>query len=207
MIIIPNFAVLEGGDGSGTTTQLSILCDRLKEKKTPFYPTCEPTSGNIGRLIRDALKGENPLKPETLAMLFAADRNEHINGPEGILAHANRGEFVISDRYLLSSLVYQGIECGDELPIKLNKDFPAPEVTIFLDIDPKIAIERMKGRERIEIYEYVEFQEKVRDKYNSAASAYRSQGAKVEIIDASAKIEEVASQVWSIISQMPILKA
>jgi len=207
MVFIPNFAVLEGGDGSGTTTQLSILCDRLNKEKIPFYPTCEPTSGKIGRLIREALSGESPLKPETLAMLFAADRNEHINGPDGILARTTRGELVISDRYLLSSLVYQGIECGYELPFRLNKDFPAPEVTIYLDIDPKIAIQRMKGREKKEIYEYLGFQEKVRKKYKSAVKAYRKKKANVEIIDASANIEEVASRVWSVISQMPILKA
>jgi len=205
MDIITNFAVFEGGDGSGTTTQLGMLSERLKAMGRTFYPTCEPTSGQIGKLIRSALKKELPLKPETLAMLFAADRNEHIYGDDGILAHAKGGELVISDRYALSSLVYQGIECGDSLPFMLNKDFPAPEVTIFLDIDPEIAIERMKGRETVEIYEYKEFQEKVRTQYKELIKRYRGNGARVEILDASKSVNELSDQVWSIISQMPIL--
>jgi len=204
---ILNFAVFEGGDGSGTTTQLNLISRRLNEMGVAFYPTCEPSGGQIGKLIRCALKGEIHVKPETLAMLFAADRNEHINASDGILAHTSKNELVLSDRYVLSSLVYQGIECGDELPTSLNKVFPAPEVTIYLDIDPQIAIERMKERKSAEIYEYREFQEKVREKYISVIERYRANGARVEIIDASQSVEEVARQVWSIISDMPILKA
>ena len=140
MNIIPNFAVFEGGDGSGTTTQLSLLTERLKNSKKPvFFPTFEPTEGPIGKLIRVALltsefKKDTELQRQTIAMLFAADRNEHIYKPDGILAHANRGELVVSDRYVLSSLVYQGIECGDELPQSLNSRYPAPDVLIFFDI-------------------------------------------------------------------------
>jgi dTMP kinase len=205
MEIIPNFVVFEGGDGSGTTTQLSLLSERLKNTDKPvFFPTFEPTDGQIGKIIRSALKKELILKPQTLAMLFSADRNEHLNGQDGILARANRGELVVSDRYVMSSLVYQGIECGDELPFALNSPFAAPELTLFFDIDPKIAVNRMSKRGSLEIYEYLEFQEKVRQKYKSAVESYRKAGAKVEIIDSSKSIEEVADKVWSIIREMPI---
>jgi dTMP kinase len=205
MEIIPNFVVFEGGDGSGTTTQLSMLSERLKKIDKPvFFPTFEPTDGQIGKIIRSALKKELILKPQTLAMLFSADRNEHLNAQDGILAHASRGELVVSDRYVLSSLVYQGIECGNELSAALNSRFAAPELTIFFDIDPKIAINRMSKRGSLEIYEYLEFQEKVRQKYKSAVEDYKKADARVEIIDSSKSIEEVADQVWSIISKMPI---
>jgi dTMP kinase len=105
---------------------------------------------------------------------------------------------------VLSSLAYQGIDCGDELPGLLNWNFPAPEVTIFLDIDPEIAIGRMKDRSSLEIYEYRDFQEKVLEKYKSLIDIYRAKGARVEIIDASKSVKQVADKVWSIISQMPI---
>jgi len=207
MEIIPNFVVFEGGDGSGTTTQLSILSERLKKSKSPvFFPTFEPTDGQLGKIIRSILKKEMIFTPETLAMLFAADRNEHLSGKNGILARTKRGELVVSDRYVLSSLVYQGIECGDELPSVLNFSFGAPELTIFFDIDPKIAIHRMSKRGSLEIYEYLEFQEKVRQKYMSAVANYKKNGARVEIIDSSKTIEEVADKVWSIIREMPIFK-
>jgi len=207
MEIISNFIVFEGGDGSGTTTQMNMLCERLKNiKDFSFFPSFEPTDGQIGKIIRSALKKEAVLKPHTLALLFAADRNEHLEAKDGILARVERGEFVISDRYALSSLVYQGIECGDELPLFINSLFPAPEVTIFLDIDPKIALERMKDRKTLEIYEYHEFQEKVREKYHSLIRIYRGGGARVEIIDASQTPGEVADQVWSIVCALPIFK-
>jgi len=203
--IIPNFLVFEGGDGSGTTTQLNMLAEQLKKHgKKEFFPTFEPTDRQIGKLIRCALKKEVEIEPQTLAFLFAADRNEHLYAPDGILAHVNNGEIVISDRFVLSSLVYQGIECGEELPILLNSRFGIPELTIFLDIDPKIAMERMKGRTSLEIYEYGEFQEKVREKYKAIIHEYRACGARVEIIDASQSAQDVFSRVWSIVLEMPI---
>jgi len=205
MRFIPNFVVFEGGDGSGTTTQLSILTKRLrKNPKSGFFPTFEPTNKKTGRLIRSALKKEITVEPETLCFLFAADRNEHLYGQDGIMEHINRGEFVVSDRYIFSSLVYQGIECGDELPKALNSRFPVPELTIFLDISPEIALKRIKNRSSHEIYEYLDFQKKVREKYIGLLKTYSEEGGKVEIIDASGQIQEVADKVWSIISQMPI---
>ena len=222
MNIISNFAVFEGGDGSGTTTQLSILTERLINTKEPvFFPTFEPTEGSIGKLIRAALlagkppgnehsenglKKDTKLQPQTIAMLFAADRNEHIYGSGGILARANKGELVVSDRYFLSSLVYQGIECGDELPQSLNLRFPAPEILIFFDIEPEIALKRMKNRASREIYENLEFQILVREKYKSLLRIFRDAGVHVEMVNAEKSKQEVADQVWSIINGMPIFK-
>jgi dTMP kinase len=207
MDIIPNFAVFEGGDGSGTSTQLSLLKERLKTASKPvFYPTFEPTDGPVGKLIRAALKKEISFMPETLAMLFAADRNEHLHGPGGIIERANRGEFAVCDRYVFSSLAYQSVECGDSLPQMLNSLFPAPEVLLFFDIDPEIAMERLKGRASLELFEYREFQTKVREKYLSLLGTYRDAGVRVEVIDASKSEEEVACRVWSELAKMPILK-
>jgi dTMP kinase len=205
MEIIPNFFVIEGGDGSGTTTQLNMLGERLKNSgKCPFFPTFEPTEGETGKLIRRALKKEIIITPQTLAMLFAADRNEHIYGSGGILEQANSGKLVACDRYVLSSLVYQGIECGDELPERLNSAFPSPHTLIFLDIDPKIALNRVKSRPSHEIYEYLGFQEKVREKYKERLEFCTSCGTKAVTLDASKTAREVADEVWKIVLQMPI---
>ena len=204
MDIIPNFVVFEGGDGSGTTTQLSLLTNRFKNIQKPvFFPAFEPTDMPTGKLIRAALKKEITFKPETLCFLFASDRNEHLYGQNGIVERCARGELVVCDRFVLSSLVYQGIECGYDLPNALNSRFPAPEITFFFDVKPETALERLKNRESIELYEYLDFQEKVREKYISLIEKY-GKTLRIEIIDASKSEQEVADQVWSIISGMPI---
>ena len=212
MEIIPNFVVLEGGDGSGTTTQLNLLKGQFKTSLKPvFYPAFEPTDRPTGKLIRSALKKEVNFDPKTLCYLFAADRHEHLYGKDGIIERAARGEFVVSDRYAISSLVYQGIECGDELPNALNEGFPAPEITLFFDIKPEVALERVKvrcdGSIPLEIYETMDFQKKVYAKYLSVIKTYAASGARVEILDASKPAEVVADMVWSILSELPIFKA
>jgi dTMP kinase len=208
MKILRNFAVFEGGDGSGTTTQLSLLEERFRSPDVGgavLHPTCEPTAGPVGALIRSALKKEIALRPETLARLFAADRAEHLYGPEGVAERCGRGELVVSDRYALSSLAYQGLTCGDELPRSLNASFPVPELLLFFDIDPVAAQNRLRGRPALELYEYLEFQQKVREKYLSLLGEYRNSGALVEIIDASRSQAEVAEEVWRAVRKMPIL--
>jgi dTMP kinase len=207
--ILTNFAVFEGLDGSGTTTQIGILRDFFLQNQPSvpaFYITFEPTNGSIGKLLRSLLKGEETLKAETMAMLFAADRNEHIFGAGGIAERCKRGEFVVCDRYMPSSLVYQGITCGEELPARLNKSFPAPELLIFLDIEPETAIERIASRAQKEIYENFAFQKQAGERYKALLPELASQGVRVEIIDASLPPDEVARQVWGAIEKMPIFK-
>jgi dTMP kinase len=213
MSVIHHFAVFEGVDGSGTTTQLELLRRRFDQGKVnagaqrlpSLYTTFEPTNGPVGRLIRAALKGELKLQGETLARLFAADRNEHLYAAGGILERTGRGELVVSDRYVPSSLVYQGLECGEELPRLLNSQFPVPELILFFDLDPKIAGDRIKNRGALEIYEYLDFQIKVRERYRALLPLFRAQGARVEIIDASLSPDAVAEEVWRAVKKMPII--
>jgi len=209
MEILTNFAVFEGLDGSGTTTQIGILERFFLQNQIsmpPFYITFEPTNGSIGKLLRSLLKGEETLKAETMAMLFAADRNEHVFGSGGIEERCKRGEFVVCDRYLASSLVYQGITCGEELPARLNKSFPAPELLIFLDIEPETALKRIASRAQREIYENLAFQKQAGERYKALLPEFASQGVRVEVIDASLPPDEVARQVWGAIEKMPIFK-
>ena len=209
MEILKNFVVFEGLDGSGTTTQIGLLEEFFLQNRfslPPFYKTFEPTNGSIGKLIRSALRKEIVLAPKTIAMLFAADRNEHIYGEERIAERCSRGELVVSDRYLPSSLVYQGITCGDEFPALINQGFPGPELLLFFDIDPETAINRITGREYTEIYEYLEFQTLVRQRYIALLPHLSEQGVRVETIDASFPPEKVAREVWEAIEKMPIMK-
>jgi len=210
MKILKNFIVFEGCDGSGTTTQLKLLEDFFVQNKNrlplpPFYKTFEPTDGSIGKLIRSCLRKEISLHPETIAMLFAADRNEHIYGSNGVAERCGRGELVVSDRYVLSSLVYQGIACGEALPARLNQDFPGPELLVFFDIDPENAQKRMAPRDMKEIYEYLDFQIQARERYKSLLPQFEAQGVMVEIIDSSPPVEVVARELWQVLQKMPII--
>jgi len=205
---LSNFAVFEGLDGSGTSTQLRLLEQKLAGRGSQgpaFSVTFEPTDGEIGKLIRSVLKKELVIRPDTLARLFAADRGEHLYAPGGIIERCRRRELVICDRYTLSSLVYQGIECGIELPRSLNEAFPVPELLLFFDIDPKIAQQRIAGRSSLELFEHIEFQVKVRRQYHALFEEYRKAGVRVEIIDASQSVEKTAEDVWSAIAKMPII--
>ena len=207
MAILSNFVVFEGGDGSGTSTQLSLLKQKFAGNRLNlpfFFPTSEPTGESIGLLIRSALKNELILRADTLARLFAADRNEHIYASGGILERCRNGELVVCDRYTLSSLVYQGIECGESLPLSLNSSFPVPELLLFFDLDPEIAQNRLLHRPSLEIYEHLDFQKKVRERYHSLLGEYRNAGVRVEIIDAAQNVEKVAEDVWRVVSKMPI---
>ena len=204
MKILNNFIVFEGGDGSGTSTQLEML---KTLSFSPLYLTFEPSNGPIGHLIRSGLRGEIILQKESIAYLFAADRNEHVFGPEGIVERVNQGELVICDRYILSSLVYQGITCGDELPLILNSGFPLPELLFFFDLDPETAQKRMENRSIKEIYETLDFQIKVWNKYKTLLPKFAEKGCRVEIINASRPKDEVARDVWRVMEKLPIFKA
>ncbi len=200
--ILNNFIVFEGVDGSGTSTQLALLGERLRRTGTAASLSAEPTKGPIGRLIREALAGRTPLEAETVARLFAADRGEHLNGAGGIRETLQAGGIAVSDRYVFSSLAYQGLTCGDELPAALNAPFPLPELLLFFDIRPELSLARLAGRGERDIYENESFQARVDRAYRDVIAAYRDTGMRIAIIDASGTVDAVHEELWRAVEPM-----
>lgn len=201
-MILKNFIVFEGIDGAGTSTQIKKICERNPQK---FFQTAEPTSLETGKFLRRMLGGEFSVDEKTNSFLFAADRAEHLYGKNGIIEQINNGKTVISDRYLFSSLAYQSISCGEELPKLLNSTFPLPEILFFFEIDPEISLKRVDSRnEKKEIYEKIETQKKIALEYEKIISEYennKSCGMKIIRIDATKSIEEISETISKIILQ------
>ena len=201
IMILKNFIVFEGIDGAGTSTQIKILSKR--EDASRFFFTTEPTDSETGKFLRKMLKGDVELDPRTSAFLFAADRNEHLYGKGGtncgVVEQAQNGKIVVSDRYLFSSLTYQSVTCGDELPRKLNESFPLPEILFFFDINPEISLKRVLGRGETEIYEKLDFQKATAERYRAVIDEYEKMntGMKIVRLDASRPIEEIAKEIDS----------
>ena len=201
-MILKNFIVFEGIDGAGTSTQINRICGKNPQK---FFQTAEPTSLETGRFLRKMLGGEFSVDEKTNSFLFAADRAEHLYGKNGIIEQLNNGKTVISDRYLFSSLAYQSISCGEELPKLLNSTFPLPEILFFFEIDPEISLKRVDSRnEKKEIYEKIETQKKIALEYEKIISEYENNpscGMKIIRIDAAKSIEEISDTISKIILQ------
>lgn len=206
-MVIKNFYVFEGIDGAGTSTQLNVLRNRKDTQN--FLFTAEPTESETGRFLRRMLKGEVPVEPVTAAYLFAADRNEHINGKlsvngdrslvTGIKQACSEGKTVISDRYLFSSLAYQSIDCGKETPRLLNSIFPLPEKLFFFDIEPEVSLKRITGRGFTEIYEKEDFLRKTEAAYKAVIEEFEkdtSSGMKIVRIDATLPKDEISKIIW-----------
>lgn len=196
---LKNFIVLEGIDGSGTSTQMKALEDSMSKQRIPHLITAEPTSRPEGLLIRRILKGELDADPGTVAYLFAADRHQHLHGRDGILEALDSGKIVISDRYALSSLAYQGSTCGNELPSYLNAHFPPPGLTVFFRIDPERSLKRLSSRASLEIYEKMHMQKLVSLAYEAIVEEKRAQGWNIEILDAEQSVTDVTEKLFHLI--------
>jgi dTMP kinase len=201
-----SFIVLEGIDGSGTTTQMRRLSSLLEKNGIPCMITAEPTTRPEGTLIRRILRGEIEAEPGTVAHLFAADRHQHLFGKEGILEATQAGKIVLCDRYALSSLAYQGITCGPDLPALLNSRFPPPGLTIFFRIDPETAMRRVNTRmedtrDQLEIYEKIHIQKQVSASYEAVLASAQAKGWNIAFIDAEKPIDDVTRQAFSILEK------
>ena len=129
------FIVFEGLDGAGTSTQLYLLRDYLLTKDIRVEVSQEPTNGPIGGAIRLAIEGRARLDPRSLALAFAADRADHLfNEYNGVLPTLESGRWVISDRYVLSALAYQGAQLGDfDWLESINNFALTPDLTVYVD--------------------------------------------------------------------------
>ena len=205
MACLPGFFALEGLDGAGTTTQGQMLEYAAAEEKLDLFVTSEPTDNPVGRLIRSILGGSISVEPGTLAHLFAADRFEHLHESEsGIVDRVGRGQIVVTDRYLFSSLAYQGLDCDFEFVRDLNFAFPLPCALFYLEVTTDTAIERSADRKHLEIFEHREFQHALHDSYDRALEWGLSRGMVVHRIDGALPIDEIHRKIWSEIRSQPI---
>jgi dTMP kinase len=205
--ILQKFIVLEGLDGAGTTTQLRLLGERLAREARAHFVTWEPTDGPVGEMLRSILAKETRAHPRTIALLYAADRSEHIHAPQiGIEARLRKGEICICDRYLFSSLAYQSIECGFDFVHALNAGFPLPEHLVFIDTPVEVCQERLAERGKPELYDGYDFQTRVRDGYLHAIERYAASGMRVSLLDGNRPSGIIHGEIWKLISGMPITR-
>lgn len=197
--ILERFIVIEGIDGAGTSTQRSRLCRSLESLGYPCHETWEPSGGPVGSLIRQALRKEITLGNNTLSRLFAADRAEHCFGLNGIQERCERGEYVISDRYVFSSYAYQALSEPLEWIIELNRGFPLPEHLIFVDVDMDTSRQRRHHRgEAAELFEEDPIQQAVRKNYLSMLDvlAKEQPAVKIHFFDGCESIESLEEKIW-----------
>lgn len=192
------FITLEGPDGSGKSTIIRLLGEYLKEKNIDYVMTREPGGTPIGEKIRDIILDiENTaMGPETEALLYAASRGQHVH--EKIIPALKEDKVVLCDRFVLSSLAYQGVgrELGIE-EVKVINDFALkgiyPDLILFFHIDPEITLKRKtkeSGGDRLE-KEGNTFHNRV---YNGYMELLKMYPQNIKIIDANKSIEEVLEQ-------------
>jgi dTMP kinase len=202
------FIAIEGIDGAGTTTQAHKLHDALRAKGLPVHQTREPSDGPVGVLIRQILSGRvvvpgvsgvRPPDWTTMALLFAADRVDHVDAE--IVPNLMDGVTVISDRYDYSSVAYQSLtsEGGDgtiEWVRTINGQARRPDLTIVLDVPPEIAATRRKQRARApELYEDDELQARLASFYGDIEKHFPKDT--IVHVDGSGPLEAVSAAVLS----------
>src|SRR3569623_550396 len=192
----PLFIVLEGIDGSGTTTQLERVTAALGASGRRVVATREPSTGPIGVLVREILAGKhaNPdgttLDGRAMALLFAADRRDHLTREiEPALAS---GFDVVSDRYLLSSLAYQAVEADRVWVERLADGVRAPDLTLLLDVDIGVAAQRrLKAGRPVERYGADGTLARVTENYRKLARVVPN----VVSLDGGAPVDDVTTAI------------
>ncbi|MFO0739225.1 MAG: dTMP kinase [Labilithrix sp.] len=199
------FIVLEGIDGAGTTTQTARLCDRLRAEGRASKSTREPSDGPVGTLVRQVLTGRMVIPGgrspgwTTMALLFAADRMDHVESDiEPFLA---TGGIIVSDRYDASSLAYQSVTSGKEGEQavawirELNKHALRPDLTIVVDLPADVAAARRETRgEAAQLYEQNEVQRALADFYHTLDKHMPED--RIAIVDGNGTVDEVHARIW-----------
>jgi dTMP kinase len=188
----PLFIVLEGIDGAGTTTQTARLVERLTRLGRSARATREPSQGPVGRLLREILQGAHrpsdqaAMNGNTLALLFAADRRDHLQREiEPLLLG---GHDVVSDRYLLSSLAYQAEEADRAWVASLAREIRTPDLTLLLDVPVEVAAQRRRAAGRSqERYEEDDLLARVADNYRRLSREHPD----VLVLDGSQDVDQV----------------
>ena len=203
----PPFIVIEGLDGAGTTTQTRRVAEALRERGQPAAASCEPSSGPIGGLIRQMLskritvydekRGHRPVGRQTLALLFAADRLDHLESE--VYPALERGAVAISDRYYHSSLVYQGDSRDGNFDYQwvdeINSRAQAPDLTVYLEATAELSLSRIADRGQRDIFESREKLERLEKRYEEVMARVEERGERVIRLDATMRAEEITETI------------
>ncbi|MFH1377115.1 MAG: dTMP kinase [Candidatus Woesearchaeota archaeon] len=184
------FIVIEGLDGSGSTTQCELLRNYLDIKGIKAIVTKEPTNNLIGGLIRGVLTGDWKINPEGLQLLFSADRAHHLE--KEIIPALQNGVTVICDRYFYSSLAFGAVDCDIGWLKLLNQQFLNPDISFFLNTNPETCIQRMSSsRVCFELFENKEKLAKVLSNYHQLIQEYSD----LNLIDAEKDKETILKDI------------
>ena len=190
------FVCFEGGDGSGKSTQSRVLGEWLEAEGYVVRLTFEPGDTEVGRILRDIVLNPSTgeLSDRTESLLYAADKAEHIR--QVVQPALDRGEVVITDRYVDSMLAYQGVGRPLELAevehvARWATHDLRPHLTVLLDVDPGDGLGRFEGRDRIEA-ESIEFHRRARAGFLALAEADPDHYL---VLDARRPLEELADAV------------
>lgn len=207
------FITLEGGEGSGKSTQLQLIKNYLQDLGYQVIITYEPGDTEVGNKIRQILLDPkyDKLVPKAELMLYLADRAQHVQ--EVIIPNLKAGKIVISDRYIDATWAYQGFarELDSSVVKKLNSiatDNLTPDLTLLLDLDPAVSLRRAKettaktneSGDRIEA-EKIEFHQQVRKGYLELAE----QEERIAVVDGNQAKKEVFGQIKQILKERSIV--
>ncbi|MEM2104010.1 MAG: dTMP kinase [Candidatus Bathyarchaeia archaeon] len=183
---------MEGLDGCGKTTQAKTLSKTLRKMGYDAVYTAEPSRGKIGAFIkRYCLHGQKRALSIVEALLFAADRCEHVESE--ILPALKNGKIVVSDRYIYSSLAYQGASGLSLSWIReINRYAAKPNLAIFIDVKPEIVVQRLKPKKSV--MENLETQRKVQEFYMKFV-----QNGELVKVDGNRSKAEVADEILSLV--------
>jgi dTMP kinase len=204
------FIVFEGIDGSGTTTQAEELKKRFQQSCLAVHCTAEPSRGPIGLILRQILTGNksrdffttDSVDWKTMALLFAADRQDHLDSE--IVFNLCKNVNVVCDRYLYSSIAYQSVSANDERSVQwikeLNHYARQPDVVFYLRVSAKEGVRRAQERnQKPEMFDDLSIQEKLVVAYDNLFDQFPD--LPVVFVDGERSIEEVADKCWSFVGE------
>ena len=198
------FITLEGIEGSGKTSSIKSITDLLDKKNISYIVTREPGGSSIGKELRAILLDpDTEVSPEVELMLMLSDRKDHVE--KIILPNLEKGNWVVSDRFMDSSIAYQGggRQLGKKLIISLSEylNLPQPDLTLLFDLPVETSLSRVKARGELDRFEKeeLEFHKRIRNTYLDLA---KNNSNRIKIIDSSKKIESMLNNVKQAIEKL-----
>jgi len=201
------FITFEGGEGSGKSTHIERLVTRLRQEGNRVLVAREPGGTEVGEQIRHILqysKQSAGMVPETELLLFCASRAQLVR--EVIQPALNDGRVVICDRFFDSTTVYQGVgrKINPHAVAAINNfavGANLPDLTLVIDLDPRIGLERARGRELFDRMESqsLEFHDRVRQGYLDLS---KREARRVKMIDGSQAIDAIEKQIWDLVKSV-----